>query len=324
MAWPAPPVTLNAVAAGWRVALAAAHDALAANATTLDDAGLRATRLNREREAVAALLEADARAGHVQLVRRLTLPSATRRELGLPSVVDACIFDLDGVLAPSDDLHFAAWAQTFDGFISSRSERGSAHFSHYARFSRRTDYAENVHGKPRLDGVRAFLASRGITLPEGTPGDPPGAETVWGLANRKNAVLQTLLAREGLNAFAGSIHYLEATAAAGLAAVVVSASANTRTMLERAGLADLVDVRVDGGTMRAYDLQPLPAPDTLLLACELVGVAPGHAAGFATTRAGVAAARSAHLGFVVGVDRSDDGALDADAVVDDLGALLSR
>jgi beta-phosphoglucomutase-like phosphatase (HAD superfamily) len=327
MAWPAPPVTLNAIAAGWRVALAAAHDALAANTKTLEpeDVRVRTSELAHERERVAALLEADAREGHVQLVRRLSLPTATRHELGLPDPVDACVCDLDGVLAPSDDLHFAAWALTFDGFLSRRLERGSEHFSHYTRFSRRTDYAENVHGKPRLDGVRAFLASRGLTLPEGTPQDPPEAETVWGLANRKNAVLQKLLAHQGVSPFAGSIRYLEAAAAAGLATVVVSASANTQTILERAGLADLVDLRVDAASMRAYDLLPQPAPDTLLLACDLIGVAPEHAAAFVTTPAGVAAARSAGLGFVVGVDRSDNGGgpAAADTVVDDLGRLLS-
>jgi beta-phosphoglucomutase-like phosphatase (HAD superfamily) len=229
------------------------------------------------------------------------------------------------VLAPTDDLHFAAWALTFDGFLSRRLERGSEHFSHYTRFSRRTDYAENVHGKPRLDGVRAFLASRGLTLPEGGPDDPPEAETVLGLANRKNAVLRTLLAHEGVSAFSGSIRYLEAAAAAGLATVVVSASANTETILERAGLADLVDLRVDAAVMRQYDLLPQPAPDTLLLACDLLGVAPDHAAAFVTTPAGVTAARAAGLALVVGVERSDNGAgpAAADAVVDDLGRLLS-
>ena len=328
MAWPAPPVTLNAIAAGWRVALAAAHDALAANATTLepDDVRGRTSELARERERVAAILEADARERNVQLVRRLSSPSATRRELGLPAVVDACVCDLDGVLAPSDDLHFAAWALTFDGFLSRRLERGSEHFSHYTRFSRRTDYAENVHGKPRLDGVRAFLASRGLMIPEGHPDDAPETETVWGLANRKNAVLRTLLAHEGLSAFTGSIRYLEAAAAAGLATVVVSASANTQAILERAGLTDLVDLRVDAATMRQYDLLPQPAPDTLLLACDLLGVAPEHAAAFVTTPAGVAAARSAGLSWVVGVDRSDNGGgpTAADVVVNDLGYLLSN
>jgi beta-phosphoglucomutase-like phosphatase (HAD superfamily) len=329
-AWPAPPVTLNTISAGWRVALAAAQDALAANARcptpTLasDDLRVRGLRLTHEREEVASLLDADARMEHVRLVRRLGPPSATKRELGLTPAIDACIFDLDGVLTASSELHFAAWAVTFDEFLARRLERGSVHFSHYARFSRRTDYVELIEGKPRLDGVRAFLASRGITLPEGSPGDPPGAETVHGLANRKNAALQRLLEHAGVSAFAGSHRYLAAAGDAGLASIVVSASANTGAILEHGGLADLVDFSVDGTTMRAQGLQPKPAPDTLQLACALLGVLPAHAAAFETTPTGVEAARAAGMGLVVGVRRASDLPADlaADVVVHDLSDLL--
>jgi beta-phosphoglucomutase-like phosphatase (HAD superfamily) len=326
-AWPEPPVDLNRLTAHWRVALGAAHDALAASARcprTLDDIRIRDSRLKDERAVVAALLDADARVEHVRLVRSLTQPSATRDELGLATDTLACIFDLDGVLTASADIHFAAWADTFDEFLARRLEGASVHFSHYARFSRRKDYVENIHGKPRLDGVRAFLASRGITLPEGTPEDAPGTETVWGLANRKNQAFHHRLEAEGVNAFAGSVRYLQALVDAGLSTVVVSASAHTEWILEKAGMIDLVGYVIDGNTMQTRGLQPMPAPDTLQAACEQLAILPRHAAAFETTAAGVAAARSAAIGLLVGVDRSDDpgDTLGADIVVGDLTDLL--
>lgn len=327
---PAPPLTADALSAEWRVALAAARDALTASANTptptLDDADVqaRAQLLAHERDEVERLLEADARMRHVRLVRRLALPTATKGELGLPGDVTACLFALDGVLTTSADLHFAAWAEVFDALLARRLETASTHFSHYARFSRRSDYDEHVAGKPRLDGVRGFLASRGITLPEGSTGDSPDEETVHGLANRKNLVLHRLLAREGIRAFTGSRRFLEAAAAAGVATAVVSASANTGPMLTQAGLADLVDVQVDGAAMAELDLRAKPAPDTLLAACAGLGTTPGHAAAFETTAAGLEAARGAGVRFVVHVR---DGVVPAaaglaDVTVGDLGELL--
>jgi len=330
-AWPEPPVTVDSLSANWRVALAAARDALLASdrcpAPTLGPVDLRerTNRLTHERERVAALLEADARTAHVKLVRPLTLPTASKRELGLPATVDACVFDLDGVLTPSADLHFAAWSDTLDAFLARRFERAGVHFSHLARLSRRADYDEHLHGRPRLDGVRRFLASRGITLPEGSPSDPPTAETVYGLANRKNQALLHRPDREGVGAFTGSHRYLQAAADAGLACVVVSASANTAAILERARLSDLVDLRIDGNTMRTLALLPKPAPDTLIAACQGLHLPAGRAAAFETTRAGVEAARAAGIPFVVGVARSESeaGTLTADVVVSDLGELLN-
>jgi beta-phosphoglucomutase-like phosphatase (HAD superfamily) len=328
-AWPAPPIDLNRLTGHWRVALGAAHDALSANArmqsSRLEDVRTREALLNQERETVARLLDADARVEHVKLVRSLRLPSATRDQLGLRADTLACLFDLDGVLAPSADLHFAAWADAFDEFLARRMEGASVHFSHYARLSRRSDYAEYLHGKPRLQGARDLLASRGITLPEGSPDDPPGAESVWGLANAKNRALQHRLEAEGVNAFAGSARYLQAVADAGVTAVAVSASENTKAILERAGLADLVSLVVDGNVMRTYGLRPKPAADTLVGACERLGILPRHAAAFETTAAGVTAARSAGVGLVVGVVRSDDPAgtlAGTDVVVGDLADLL--
>jgi HAD superfamily hydrolase (TIGR01509 family) len=325
------PPTADALGAAWRLALAAAHDALAASSgcptPTLGDAELRARtrRLAQERDEVEALLEAEARLRHVSLVRRLTLPTATRAELGLPRDVDACLFDLDGVLAASADAHFAAWAETFDALLARRLAAASVHLCHYARFSRRADYDDHVAGKPRLEGARAFLASRGIALPDGRPDDPPGAETVHGFANGKNAALRRRLAHEGVAAYAGARRYLDAAAAAGLPCAVVSPSANTGAILERAGLADLVDVVVDGRTMAELGLRAKPAADALVAACERLGVATEHAAAFETTAAGIAAARAAAIRLVVLVTR--DGAAPAagwtpDLAVGDLAELL--
>lgn len=322
------------VSARWRIALNAARDAVHASASCRPAAlpagelGERTKRLTQEREAAAALLEAAARTEHVKLVRRLSAPDLSKEQLGLPTTTLACIFALDGVLAASAEIHFAAWAATFDEFLARRFERASIHLSHYERLSRRSDYLEHLHGKPRLEGVRTFLASRGITLPEGHPDDPPGAATVHGLANRKNEAFLRRLEHEGVSAFEGSHRYLEAAAAAGLSCVVVSASANAGRILERSGVADLIDLRIDGNAMRAEGLRAKPAPDTLLAACAQLGVDPERTAAFETTTAGIAAARAAGVALVVGVDRTGEvaalHAAGADLVVGDLTELLDR
>ncbi len=315
---------LDALTEDWRLALAAAEDALQAETGRLDEAELRrrAARLTEERREVAGVLDAIARDTHVRLRRSLSAPRATRRMLGLPPEAAACLFDLDGVLTASAALHAAAWAETFDELLGRRETGGHAELVHSARpFDPNGDYLAHLHGRPRLDGVRAFLASRGIRLPEGAAADPPGAETVHGLANRKNEALRRLLAREGVAAYAGSRTFLEAVREAGLRSVVVSASANTEEILERAGLASLVDARVDGAAMRAARLRAKPAPDTLLAACRLVGVAPDQAVAVETTSAGVAAAAAAGIRHVVGVHRAE--ALPgAERVVGDLADLL--
>jgi HAD superfamily hydrolase (TIGR01509 family) len=203
------------------------------------------------------------------------------------------------VLIGSAAIHIAAWTETFDEFISRRIERTGGRF---ALFNPRVDYPRHIHGKPRLDGVRAFLASRGISLPEGEPGDSPGLETVHGLANRKNQALLRRLDEHGVHAFEGSRRYLEIAHDAGLQCAVVSASANTPTILERSGLADLIDQSVDGNTIIAERLRAKPAPDTLLAACRQLGVDPQRAAAFETTPAGIAAARAAGFRTVIGVN----------------------
>ena len=260
---------------------------------------------------------------HSRLLPWLERPSVTNRMLGLPPTVRVCIFDLDGVLTMSSEVHAAAWAETFDRFLL---EQAHSHHRPYIPFDQRHDYVDLVAGRPRLEGVRSFLVSRGISLPEGGPDDSPDALTVHGLANRKNELLQHHLTRGGVSAFSGSRSYVKAVRMAGLARVVVSPSANTDAILRYAGLTSLVDARVDGSTMEAEHLRPKPAPDTLVAACRMLGVEPHQAAAFETTPAGIAAARVAGARLVVAVHRHGDGdvlrASEADVVVGDLSDLL--
>ena len=332
---PKQPSRLDAVSAHWRVALDAAAHALTATGgggalARLPEAELseRSHRLGQERTAVAHLLDEVAREERILLHHRLSAPPATRRMLGLQEGITACVFDLDGVLTASAPIHAAAWAEALDEFLSRRVERTGERFAPFKPFNRRTDYFEHIHGKPRLEGVQAFLASRGIRLPEGHPDDPPGAGTVYGLANRKNELLLRRLDRDGVTAFGGSQRYLEEAHEAGLRCAVVSASANTAEILERAGLAELIDECVDGNTIQAEHLQSKPAPDTLIAACGQLGVAPQETAAFETTLEGIAAARAAGFGLVIGVDRRGRPAMlpphGADRVVTDLTALLDE
>jgi HAD superfamily hydrolase (TIGR01509 family) len=323
-------LTPNTLSVHWRIALGAAQNALHAEAgcpgIALPPGELRerSTRLERERDAVQHLLESDARVVHLPLVRRLAFPHIQRSQLGLPVPVEACVFELDGVLTPSADLHYAAWASVFDGFLVRRFAHASVHLSHLARLSRRADYEQQLHGKPRLEGVRALLASRGLTVPEGSVDDAPGAETIHGLANAKERALRALLAQEGIDAYTGSARYLEALAGAGLGCAVVSASTTTHAILAHAELSDLVDVVVDGAAMRQLDLRPKPAADLLVAACERLDLPPARVAAFETTAAGVAAAHAAGAGLVVFVARHEamPSGLVADRVVPDLGELL--
>ena len=243
--------------------------------------------------------------------------------LGLPDSVTACLFDLDGVLTRTATVHGAAWTETFDSYLRERSARTGEPF---VPFDPHTDYIAHVDGKPREAGVRDFLASRGITLPEGSPDDPPDAETVAGIGNRKNRLLLEIIERDGVEVFEGSRRYLEAARDAGLRRAVVSSSANTVQVLEVTGLADLVETRVDGVTARERGLRGKPAPDTFLAAARDLGVEPGQAAVFEDALAGVAAGRAGAFGLVVGVDRvgqADDlRRHGADVVVSDLAELL--
>ncbi|MFI9643281.1 HAD family hydrolase [Micromonospora sp. NPDC051925] len=244
--------------------------------------------------------------------------------LGLPGHVTACLFDLDGVLTQTARVHNAAWKQTFDDLLRRHAEASGVPFR---PFDPGPDYHRYVDGKPRADGVRSFLASRGITLPEGSPDDPPGADTVNGVGNRKNVVLLDRIHHDGVEAYPGSVAYLKAAEQAGLRRAVVSASANCRDVVAAAGLEPLLEVRVDGLVARAEGLRGKPHPDTFLAAAELLGVAPADAAVFEDALAGVAAGRAGDFGHVVGVDRAGQAdelrAHGADVVVTDLAELLT-
>jgi beta-phosphoglucomutase-like phosphatase (HAD superfamily) len=329
------PIDLDELAAHWRLALDAAEDALHSASRMAhrlgfppDELAERTRGITLQRQEIGRLLDETARLEHVHLRRRMSTPRPTRRMLGLPHAVLACVFDLDGVLTGSAAVHAAAWAETFDELLSRRVERTGERFAPFRPFDLRTDYERHIHGRPRLDGVHAFLASRGIRLPEGGPDDPPGAETVHGLANRKREALVRRLDHEGVTAFEGSRTYLEAARDAGLRCAVVSPSTHTDDFLARAGIESLVPLRVDGRSIRAEHLRSKPAPDTLLAACRLLAVDPSQTAAFETTAAGVEACRAAGMRFVVGVDRADGtgdpdtDARDADVVVADLAALL--
>jgi beta-phosphoglucomutase family hydrolase len=247
------------------------------------------------------------------------------QRLGLPSRIRACLFDLDGVLTQTARVHDAAWKEMFDAYLRDRAARTGEAF---VPFDPAADYTAYVDGKPRYDGVRSFLASRGITLPEGEPSDPPSAETVHGLGNRKNELVLAMLKRDGVATYEGSVRYAKAVRDAGLHRAVVSASANCREVLEAAGIEDLFEVRIDGIVAERKHLRGKPAPDTFLAAAEELGVEPADAAVFEDALAGVEAGRAGHFGFVVGVDRANQRkALSehgADIVVSDLAELLEQ
>jgi beta-phosphoglucomutase family hydrolase len=238
--------------------------------------------------------------------------------LGLPDSTRACLFDMDGVLTETATVHMAAWKRTFDQFLR-------AQHPDQGEFTQ-DDYNRYVDGKPRLDGVRDFLASRGITLPEGSADDPGSALTVHGLGTRKNELLLHELDEHGVHVYPGSRRYLEAAKRAGLATAVVTASANGAQVVAAAGLADLLDARIDAVVARQQGLHGKPAPDTFLAGARALGVEPGQAVVFEDAVAGVAAGRAGEFGYVVGVDRvghADDlRAHGASVVVTDLAELL--
>lgn len=243
--------------------------------------------------------------------------------LGLPEKVRACLFDLDGVLTDTASVHTKAWKAMFDAYLSQRAESTGEKF---VPFDEAADYRQYVDGKKREDGVRSFLTSRGIELPDGSPDDPDGADTVYGLGNRKNDMFQKVLHDDGVKVFEGSRRYLEAASAAGLGIAVVSSSANTRDVLEITGLDRFVQQRVDGITLRDEHIAGKPAPDSFLRAAQLLDVPADAAAVFEDALSGVQAGRAGNFGFVVGVDRvgqaEDLRRNGADVVVTDLAELL--
>ncbi|MFA3878233.1 beta-phosphoglucomutase family hydrolase [Streptomyces sp. MMCC 100] len=242
-------------------------------------------------------------------------------QLGLPDDIQACLFDLDGVVTRTAVVHAAAWKATFDAFLR---ERDGADFRPFTD----SDYDQYVDGRPRADGVRSFLASRGIELPEGTPDDPPDARTVNGVGNRKNELLLEKIRTGGVEPYEGTLRYIDAVRAAGLATAIVSSSANTRDVLHSIDAERLFDVRIDGVVARERKLPGKPHPDTFLAAARDLGVEPSRAAVFEDALAGMDAGRSGHFGYVVGVDRVGQTdalyAHGADRVVKDLAELGGR
>jgi beta-phosphoglucomutase family hydrolase len=245
--------------------------------------------------------------------------------LGLPDGTHACLFDLDGVLTKTAVVHNAAWKEMFDAYLKERSRRTGEPF---VPFDPGRDYDEYVDGKPRADGTRSFLASRGIELPEGSDDDPPSAETIHGLGTRKNEIVLRRIREDGVEAYESSVRYVRAARDAGLRRAVVSSSANCRDVLIAAGIEDLFEARIDGVVAGHEHLRGKPAPDTFLAAARALGLGPQAAAVFEDALAGVEAGRAGRFRFVVGVDRT--GQADAlkkhgaDIVVADLAELLDH
>ena len=240
--------------------------------------------------------------------------------LGLPDTISVCLFDLDGVLTNTAAVHAKAWKLTFDAFLQRRDGPG------FRPFDIKADYEQYVDGKPREDGVRDFLASRGISLPEGSPDDGSDADTIYGIGHRKNDELTRRIEEDGVDVFPGSVRYLQAAQRAGLRRFVVSSSANTALVLRTTGLDRYVEGRVDGVTLAEQHLRGKPQPDSFLAGAKLAGVPPGQAAVFEDALAGVEAGRAGSFGYVVGVDRVGQAAAlkehGADVVVSDLADLL--
>ncbi|MFF5014623.1 HAD family hydrolase [Streptomyces sp. NPDC001165] len=218
-------------------------------------------------------------------------------QLGLPDTILACLFDLDGVVTKTAVVHAAAWKETFDAFLRDYEGPQARPFDAIA------EYDEYVDGRPRADGVRSFLDSRGIHLPEGGPDDPPDARTVHGLGNRKNDLLLERIRTGGVEAYEGTLRYLEAVRAQGLRTAIVSSSANCQDVLRAVGAEHFFDVRIDGVVAAERNLPGKPHPDTFLAAAHDLGVEPAQAAVFEDALAGMDAGRSGGFGYVVGVDR---------------------
>jgi beta-phosphoglucomutase family hydrolase len=215
--------------------------------------------------------------------------------LGLPDGVTVCLFDLDGVLTDTASVHRVAWGAAFNPLLE---KYGQLSFTD-------ADYVGYVDGKPRADGVRDFLHSRGIDLPEGSPDDSPEQDTVNGVGNRKNVLLLKKIHDDGVRVFEDARRYLGRARDAGLRRIVVSSSANTRDVLHVTGLEQFVEARVDGVTIREQKLKGKPAPDSFLAGAKLAGVEPEQAAVFEDALAGVEAGRAGNFGCVIGINRVD-------------------
>ena len=321
-----PRLDLDSLAAEWQVALDATDTAITASTPSLkgQEVGARHERLRLERQATAAELRRFARVTRTPEIPWLSPVPLTPALLGLPPHVEVCIFDLEGVLTDSTQLHASAWAHVFNELLVRFSQKAGWEF---LPFDRGADYRRYLEGRPRLEGVHAFLASRGIRLPEGRPDDPPHADTAQALARHKRELITHGLRRHGVNAIPGARRYLQAVGHAGLRRAVVSASTSTLPMLELAGLAGLVERRIDAETFRTERLRSRPAPDLLLSACRGLGVEPEEAVSLTHSPAGVAAAHAVGM-HVIGVgDEATQELLagfGADRVAPSLTSLLAQ
>jgi beta-phosphoglucomutase family hydrolase len=240
-----------------------------------------------------------------------------------PENFDAVLFDLDGVITATASVHAAAWKQMFDEFLTTRAERTGTPF---VSFEIEGDYKPYVDGRPRYDGVATFLKSRGIDLPRGEPSDDPDQETVCGLGNRKNLMIQEVLATDGVEVFEGSVKLVFWLHQQVIRQAIVSSSKNAEAVLEAAGIKDFFEVRVDGVVAAREKLPGKPRPDTFLAAARLLGVEPLRAVVVEDALAGVKAGVNGSFGLVIGVDREGEPEAlkeaGADIVVDDLGVLV--
>jgi beta-phosphoglucomutase family hydrolase len=213
---------------------------------------------------------------------------------------DAVLLDLDGVITDTASVHAACWKQMFDEYLQQRAtQRGEA----FRPFDIATDYRLYVDGKPRYDGVRDFLKSRGISLPEGSPNDLPQAETVDGLGNRKNDLVNKVIEDKGVEPYEGSVELIHQLRRRGFKIAVVTSSQNCTAVLKAAKLDHCFDVQVDGNVIHAQQLAGKPAPDTYLMAAKLLGVEPARAVVIEDALSGVEAGSSGNFGLVIGVAR---------------------
>lgn len=320
------PLELDTVSSRWQLALDTTQSALNAAAGALPGAelGRRRTLLTHERLDTAQALVRLARMTGVEPRPWLAPVPVVNEMLGLPAMVTACLFDLDGVLTDSGLLHAQAWGEVLDGLLLRVAERTHWHF---IPFDRDADYRQYIDGRPRLEGIHAFLESRGIRLPEGRFDDPADAETAYGIAKRKGELVAHGLTSHGPTAMLGARRYLEAAGHAGLGRAVVSASSHSSLMLELAHLSTLVDADVDADVVREQALRSRPAPDVLLAACHRLGVDIVDAVTFTHSGLGVAAGRTAGM-TVIGVGEGPRAELlrsfGADRIVPSLHALLDR
>ena len=235
---------------------------------------------------------------------------------------DAALFDMDGVLTDTARIHEASWKKMFDAFLKQRAKATGEPFRPFEM----KDYELDVDGRPRYDGVRHFLETRGIKLPEGRPDDPPDRKTVCGLGNRKNEMVNEVIKAMGVEAYPGSVALVRYVREHGLRTAVVSASANCAAVLEEAKIADLFEARVDGIVLEERHLRGKPEPDSFLEAARMLGVEPARAVVFEDAISGVQAGHAVPFGLVVGVSRkNDEDALaqsGADIVVHDLAELI--